>query len=363
MNQGIDYFAGVPDSLLNAFCLELTNKYEDKVTIGVNEGACVALASGHYISTSKTPCVFMQNSGLGNIVNPYTSLAHKKVYGIPMLYIIGWRGELEIKDEPQHKFMGEATIPMIETLGIKYKILDKNVTIDDVAQYIEEFKEEFKNGQTCAFVIKKGTFNESEYKVTNAHQIIREEAIKHILTIIGKDCIVVSTTGKISRELFEVREKLNMAHDTDFLTVGSMGFASSIAAQIARDTPTKKVYCIDGDGAALMHMGSMASIGNLKLNNFTHIILDNELHESVGGVPTVSNTVDWVGLAKALGYKGGCVITKNAELAKLKTIKTGELVVIKVAKYSRPDLGRPTSTPSENIAQLMEFIKKGENKQ
>lgn len=362
-NYGVKFFSGVPDSLLNALCLELINTIPRQVNIGANEGSCLSLAAGHYMATGNIPCVFMQNSGLGNIVNPYTSLAHEKVYGIPMLFIIGWRGEPGIKDEPQHVFMGEITLKLLDLLGIIYEIIDENTSAVQIENCLQKFASHHANKQTCAFVVKKGTFTgDAKNNKFNNYEIIREDAIEHIISTVSKDDVVVSSTGKISRELFEIREKKKQLHNADFLTVGSMGFASSIAAQIACEKVNKKIICIDGDGAALMHMGCMTTIGNLALNNFVHIILDNELHESVGGVPTVSGSVDWISLAKACGYKNGRVIYTKEELSKTNNFIPGELVVIKINKYSRNDLGRPTTTAKESIAQFMKFIQKGEKK-
>ena len=366
IKHNIKFFTGVPDSLLNALSLELISTSSESVKIGVNEGSCLGFASGNYMATGNVPCVFMQNSGLGNIVNPYTSLAHEKVYGVPMLFVIGWRGEPGVKDEPQHVFMGEITLKLLEVLGIKYQIIDEKTSLEQIEKHIKKFKESFTKNQSCAFVVRKGTFTgDAKNNKETSYDIVREEAIEYIVSNIKKNDIVVSSTGKISRELFEVRERLNQSHNTDFLTVGSMGFASSIAAEIACEKKGKRVICIDGDGAALMHMGCMATIGSLGLDNFVHIILDNELHESVGGVPTISGSVDWIMLAKAFGYKNGRVIDTKMQLEKCGgggNFQPGELVVIKVKKHSRKDLGRPTTSAKENITQFMKFIKKGEKK-
>ena len=361
-DYGINFFSGVPDSLLNAFCLELLNTQPNKLAIGVNEGGCLALAAGHYMATGNIPCVFMQNSGLGNIVNPYTSLASDWVYGVPMCFVIGWRGEPGVKDEPQHLFMGNITLQLLDLLGVKYEIIDAGTCLSQIEMHMKNFATCFAQKQSCAFVVRAGTFTgDAKNENENGYDIIRENAIEKIVSTIGKDDIVISSTGKISRELFEIREKLKQPHHADFLTVGSMGYASSIAAQIAAEKKDKKVICIDGDGAALMHLGCMATTANMRLDNFVHIILDNELHESVGGVPTVSGGVDWVSLAKACGYKNARVIQTNAQLDKLGDFNPGELVVIKVNKYSRKDLGRPTTSAKENITQFMGFIQKGEN--
>jgi len=355
-NLGINFFTGVPDSVLNSFCFELLADKNKTVKIGVNEGACLAMAAGHYVATKNVPCVFMQNSGLGNIVNPYTSLANEKVYGIPMLFVVGWRGEPGVKDEPQHAFMGEITDKLLETLEIEYKVIDKDTTIKELGDTMRIFREKFAEGKSCAFIIKKGALlGDAKGGNTSNYEIVREKAIEIIISKTGGEHLVVSSTGKISRELFEIRKKLGQSHSQDFLTVGSMGFASSIAFQIANELPERKIVCIDGDGAALMHLGAMATIGENIPKNFTHIILDNESHESVGGMPTDSKNVDWVGLAKSLGYKSAKVVLHYKDLEK-HDLFDGGLLVVKTNKTSRGDLGRPTTTAKENIKNFMEEI-------
>ena len=361
--HNIMFYTGVPDSLLKNFCACLDNDNTIKNIISANEGAAIALAAGYYLSTEKIGVVYMQNSGLGNAINPLLSLADKDVYGIPMLLIIGWRGEPGIRDEPQHIKQGKITDKLLETMGIPYKIIsnisnDFDKIINDAYQYC------IANSEPFALLIRENTFEpytDSQSR-ENKYVLERESAIKIIIENIEKDAVVISTTGKISRELFELREQLKQPHFSDFLTVGSMGHASQIALGIALNKSSKKVYCIDGDGAAIMHMGSIGIAGASSCTNYKHIIINNGAHDSVGGQPTVGFDIDFTGIAKACGYKTA-LVSENAEdiVYKIRKIKETEgpaLLEIKVKTGSRINLGRPSVAPMENKYDFMEFLKK-----
>lgn len=359
----VDFFTGVPDSQLKPLCDYLINAYgiSNNHIITANEGNAVALAAGYHLSTGKIPCVYLQNSGLGNIVNPVTSLLNDKVYAIPCVFIVGWRGEPDIHDEPQHLFQGEITLKMLEVLDIAYMIIDKHTTPEDLERQLFIFKSLLNSGKSVAFVIKKGGLSYTEkvnYK--NDNPILREEIIRHI-TEVAKEDIIVSTTGKTSRELFEIREQEGQSHKYDFLTVGSMGHSSSIALGIALNKPNTTVWCIDGDAAALMHMGAMAVIGEKAPPNFVHVIINNGAHESVGGQPTVANSIDFGQIASGCGYNASYHI---ADLNKLKTVlslihgQTGPIFIeVKSAIGSRDDLGRPTTTPIKNKTMFMDYLR------
>ena len=362
----IDFFTGVPDSLLKSFCAYIADKGEkNNNIIAANEGNAIGLASGYYLSSGKIPLVYMQNSGIGNAVNPLVSLADKLVYKIPMLLLIGWRGEPGKKDEPQHKKQGMITVELMKTMGILYEVIGENTTDDDMEekvksayQYMKETKEPY------ALIVKKGTFEDySSLKINskkNVFELSREESIEIILSEISKESIIVSTTGMASRELFEIREKRNEGHNKDFLTVGSMGHASQIALGIAINKTNIKVYCLDGDGALIMHMGGMAIIGNQNVKNYVHIVINNGAHDSVGGQKTVGLDIDLLKIAKACGYKKCYSCTNANEIRRcLKEIdETNELAFleIKVNKGARKDLGRPTTTPIGNKNMLMEYL-------
>lgn len=362
--NNINFFAGVPDSKLQSFCdkliemLGLSNSH----IIAANEGNAVGLAAGYYLATGNYPCVYLQNSGIGNIVNPVASLLNEKIYSIPVLFIIGWRGEPDIKDEPQHIFQGEITLKLLEDLNIEYIVLDKETDEKSINNYLNKFKNILSEGKLCAFVIREGVFEKEkliDYK--NNNTLIREKAIEIIIKY-SKDDIIVSTTGKISRELFEIRERKNMGHERDFLTVGSMGHSSMIALSIALQLKDKRIYCLDGDGALLMHFGASAIIANKKPKNFVHIVLNNAAHESVGGMPTICDKLDLCKIAEDLGYEESYKVETIEELENiLKSIKNNlTFIEVKVSIFSRKDLMRPNISPIENKNNFIKFLR--ENK-
>lgn len=362
--RGLEFYSGVPDSLLKNLCAYLTHNAEKKNhIIAANEGGSVGLAAGYYLATGNIPVVYMQNSGLGNTVNPLLSLMDKEVYNIPVLLLIGWRGEPEVKDEPQHVKQGKVTIPLLEAMGIRHEIMETEETLLTVQlersiRFMKETKEPF------ALVIRKGSFE--EYKRSEdalpVYELRREQAIGQIVSCMEDSDIVVSTTGMISRELFEYREATGQGHKRDFLTVGSMGHASQIALGIALNKPERRVFCLDGDGATIMHMGALGIIGSMNPSNYFHIVLNNGAHDSVGGQPTIGFQLDLPLIAQACGYKK--VISVDNEQALQKALNhlseqpTPLLLEVKVKKGARKDLGRPTTTPIENKENLMEFLNK-----
>ena len=361
--KGIDCFAGVPDSLLKNICAYITDHFDAAHNIiAANEGAAVGLAAGHYLATGQPACVYMQNSGEGNIINPLASLTDQEVYNIPVLLLIGWRGRPGVHDEPQHVKQGKVTTGLLNVMGVNYEVLSKEE--DKAAKQIEKAAKALANKEVFALVIEKDTFE--DYKLQNVEvndlTMSREEAIQTVAAALGeKDCIV-STTGMISRELFEYRAAMNQGHERDFLTVGSMGHASQIALGIALAQPERRVWCFDGDGAAIMHMGSMAIVANKAPKNYVHVVFNNGAHDSVGGQPTVGLKIDLPAVAKAVGYKTTySVETKDylkELLEKLKAENGPVLLEVKVKKGNRKDLGRPTTTPIQNKEALMDFLKK-----
>lgn len=359
---GIDTLVGVPDSTLKAFCdyVNFNNKCGMKHYVPANEGAAVGIAMGIYLASGKPACVYMQNSGLGNAVNPLTSLAHEDVYGIPMLFLIGWRGEPGKKDEPQHKFMGKVTEPMLDCLGIAHSVVDADTTKEAFRDILAQAKTELDRCHQFAVIIKKGTFSDAvSVENANGYTLVREDAIAAILKSLKPEDIVVSTTGKISRELYEQADKIFGQHQQAFLTVGGMGHASMIAFGIAKERPEKTVWCVDGDGAALMHMGALAFLGTRKPENMIHICLNNEAHESVGGMPTGAVGVSYAGIAGACGYERTVTVTDRAGLedALQKARLSGGLcfIEVKVSLESREDLGRPKESAQENKVHFMQY--------
>ncbi len=358
-----DFYTGVPDSQLKALCDYLMSVYGiDKRhhIIAANEGNCVAIAAGYHLATGKVPVVYMQNSGEGNIINPAASLLSDRVYAIPIIFVIGWRGEPGVHDEPQHVYQGEVTVKLLDDMDIASYVIGPDTTEDEVRSVMDGFREVLGRGKDVAFVIRKGALSDPpkvNYKNTNA--MLREEIIEHIVRVSGEDPIV-STTGKASRELFEIRERNGQSHKYDFLTVGSMGHSSSIALGVAISKPEQKIWCIDGDGAALMHMGAMAIIGSQKPSNLVHVVINNGAHESVGGMPTVAGNIDLAAVAKACGYpkavSADSFVVLDKALAEAKKGNELTLIEVKAAIGAREDLGRPTTTALENKQNYMKYL-------
>ncbi len=359
---GINFFTGVPDSLLKSFCAYLAEQVpRERHVAAANEGGALALAAGHYLATGEPSLVYMQNSGLGNAVNPLTSLVDPLVYSIPALLLIGWRGEPGRKDEPQHARQGQITPELLATLRVRHALLPREEDaaerlLREAAAHLREQREPF------ALLVRRGTFE--PYALGDcspvAAELTREEAVQLVLSQLDTDDVVVATTGGTSRELFEYRAALQQGHQRDFLTVGSMGHASQIALGVALARPQRRVYCLDGDGALLMHLGGLAVIGERAPKNLRHIVLNNFAHDSVGGQPTAAAGLDIPGAARACGYRTALRASDRAEagraLEALGDAVGPALLEIRVKKGARGDLGRPTTTPVENKKAFMRFL-------
>lgn len=363
-----DFFTGVPDSLLKPFVGALMARYGRDPrhhVIAANEGNAAAIAAGYHLATGRVPVVYLQNSGEGNAVNPAASLLHRDVYGIPTLFVIGWRGEPGTKDEPQHMEQGKITLSLLDLLDIPHVVVGKETTGAELQAAMERFRAVFAQGGDAAFVISKGALT-SEHAATyrNDYPLHREEILRHILDAAGGD-LIVATTGKASRELFELREARGEDHAHDFLTVGSMGHASSIALGLALARPSRRVWCIDGDGAAILHLGALAVIGQTHPQNLIHIVIDNEAHESVGGFPTAAGTMDLSAIARGCGYAEARSATDAATLGSalqaLRTAAGPVFLAVKSAIGAREDLGRPTRTPEENKRAFMDEASRAES--
>jgi len=358
--QELFFFSGVPDSLLKDFCAYVSDHAEQHI-IAANEGNAVALIAGYHLATGRAGVAYMQNSGEGNSLNPLISLVDPDVYGIPLLMIIGWRGEPGYVDEPQHLKQGKITTALLDTIGVPYRILSKE--FDGAKKDIEAAVDfMISNSSPFALVVRKGTFEPYtlQKKEENLYELSREEALEIVVGLLGDKDIVVSTTGKTSRELYEYREELGADHDRDFLTVGSMGHASQIALGIALARKDRQVFVLDGDGAAIMHMGSMAIIGTQAPVNFKHIIFNNGCHDSVGGQQTVGFSISFTDIAKACGYKIASQAENVTEISrKMEVLKSSQgpaLLEIRVKKGARAHLGRPKTAPKENKATFMRFL-------
>ncbi len=365
VKNGTDFFAGVPDSLLKNFCAYITdNAPGDKHIISANEGSATGLAAGYHLATGKVPLVYMQNSGEGNMINPMLSIVDPDVYSIPMMIVIGWRGEPGVHDEPQHVKQGKVTCDLLDAMKIPFSVLSPENSDSDLDAILSKAYDYIgKSNAPYALVIRKGTFDEYVLKnnISVDAEMSREEAIEKIMLSAPENAAFVSTTGMASRELYELREKHGMGHEKDFLTVGGMGHASQIALSIALQKKNRSVYCIDGDGASIMQMGGMATIGSRNPSNMIHVVLNNGAHDSVGGQPTVGRQIDLSGIASSCGYENVVKVSTKAELdAVLNDSETFEkltYIEVLVKKGARKDLGRPKSTPRENKNALMEFLK------
>ncbi len=360
---GSEFYTGVPDSQLKALCNYLIYTYGTDPThhiIAANEGNCTALAAGYHLATGKIPVVYLQNSGEGNIINPVASLLNDKVYAIPTVFIVGWRGEPGVHDEPQHIYQGEVTLKLLEDMDIAAFVISKDTTEHEVAAVMEQYRTLLAQGKSVAFVVRKGglSFNEP-VTYHNNNQMKREEIIRHILSV-SQDEPIISTTGKASRELFELREQRGEDHRRDFLTVGSMGHSSSITLGAALQMPHKRFWCIDGDGAALMHMGAMAVIGSTQPKNFIHIVINNGAHETVGGMPTAAAQIDLCQIARACGYhQVGHAEDFDALDELLHSAKQAEgpcFIEVTCAIGAREDLGRPTISALDCKKNFMRFL-------
>lgn len=359
---GIESLIGVPDSTLKQFCdyVNTDGKNELKHYVPANEGAAVGMAVGVYLSTGKPACVYMQNSGLGNVVNPVTSIANEEVYDIPMLFITGWRGEPGTKDEPQHKFMGKVTESLYDVLNIKHEAIGPDTTDEELDAIMAKAQECLKNDKQFALIVKKETFEKRPFgSYKNSYSMVREDAIAAIVKSLSPEDVVISTTGKISREVYEQSDAILGGHGQDFLTVGGMGHASMIAYGYAVNRPEKRVYCIDGDGAVLMHMGSLSFLGKEQPKNLVHICINNAAHESVGGMPTGAAGASFAGVAAAAGYSEVYHVEDMEELKKSLELIKGEseltFLEVMVSIGSRDDLGRPKESAVENKKAFMEY--------
>ncbi|MDA3956734.1 phosphonopyruvate decarboxylase [Oceanispirochaeta sp.] len=359
--NGIDFFTGVPDSLLKNICACITDKSEGKEhIISANEGNAAALAAGYHLATGKIPLVYMQNSGLGNIINPLMSLTCSEVYGIPMILLIGWRGEPGTKDEPQHVKQGAVTLELLKTMGIPYDIVPDNEQ-EAATQLKEVCRKSAETSSPSALVVRKDTFDSYvlQKKTEPLSTMTREDAIELIVHSYPEDTVFLSTTGHISRELYEIRKKDRQVC-RDFLNVGSMGHVSQIALGVALNKPEKTVVCLDGDGAALMHTGGLRIIAEKAPANLHHVILNNGVHGSVGGQPTAARGFSLAETARVMGYKQIFTAVDESSLRQyLEDFSRAEgpvLMEVLVSTFARKDLGRPQETPQENKRNFMKKL-------
>lgn len=365
LHNKIEFFTGVPDSLLKSLCAYIANNTAKKDhIIAANEGNALSIGVGYYLSSKKIPLIYMQNSGLGNAINPLVSIADEDVYSIPMILLVGWRGEQGYADEPQHKKQGKITEDLLKTIGVPYWILSSSTADEDMENIVNNAcVKAYREQKPCAIIVKKNTFTDYALNIIDKGegQVNREEAIKSIIKKTPNNSIVVSTTGVTSRELFEVRKSEGGRHERDFLCVGGMGHVSQIALGIALNKRDRLVVCMDGDGSFLMHMGSVAINSNVGCHNFKHIVFNNCSHESVGGQPTVASEVDMPKIASAAGYKWVGSVSDmdgfNSILDDFIAIKGPAFLEVKTMKGYRPGLGRPTIAMTKSKEMFMDYLK------
>jgi len=312
---GVRTIAGVPDSTLKPFCdavcLDGGREFQHYVT--ANEGAAVGLATGIYLAQRRPCLIYLQNSGLGNLINPLASIANQEVYGIPMLFVVGWRGEPNTPDEPQHIFQGKITCALLEVMDVPYAVIDSTTTKEQLGEVLAAARNAMADNRQYAVIVRKGTFEkEAEFVWSNGYELVREQVLKILIKKVYQQAFIVSTTGKISRELYEQCDAMYGNHDRIFMTVGGMGHASMIAFGLAQADASKRIVCIDGDGAVLMHMGALAVLAKQSPSNFLHIVINNAAHESVGAVPTGYGGQTYTSIAKACGYSSA-VLAKTGQ--------------------------------------------------
>ena len=366
--EGVDFVCGVPDSLLKEFCTFAAAVLpKEQHLITANEGTAIAIAAGSQMATGGIPLVYLQNSGLGNAVNPLLSLTDPEVYAVPMVLLVGWRGEPGVKDEPQHMKQGRVTPSMLDAMEIPYSILEGGqAEADKIAQ--QAVAHVTVRSGPYVILAMKDVFGAAEdgrqLSAPTTDFLVREIAISHIVEALPDEATIVSTTGHISRELYEQRIRNKQDRSSDFLTVGCMGHASQIALGISLRKPESRVVCLDGDGAAIMHMGGMATIGTFAQNNFIHVLINNGVHDSVGGQPTVGFSIKPTEIAKACGYARviGPVVSANEIQSAVKTLtteKTGPCFLeIRVRPGARNDLGRPKESTMENKALFIDRLRR-----
>ena len=340
-----NFYTGVPDSVLKELSFALRNKGTKNHIIATNEGSAVSLGIGNYLSTKKVPCIYMQNSGLSNALNPLISIAHEKVYSIPLILIIGWRGSPKIKDEPQHNVKGQITESLLKLLNINYTIIR---TIADLKKFDKQIKSAKKKNSIVACLIEQGTLEKTKQinKKKDFYKLDKELFLKTLLESLEKNTKIISSTGYNSRELMFLRNKYKIQNSRDFYMVGGMGHSSSVALGYSLSTK-KKTICVDGDGSLLMHLGSIKTVGTFAKNNFKYILLNNNSHDSVGGQNTYADDINFKNLSKSLGFKKFYLIKNDRNLKKniQKFLKDKNLcfLEVKVSNSKIKNLPRPTN--------------------
>lgn len=353
--MGSSLITGVPDSLMKGLLMEVESEISPlHHQRAPNEGSAIAIASGAYLATGLPQVVYLQNSGLGNCVNPLMSLAHNKVYATPMLLLIGWRGKPGVKDEPQHIIQGSITEDQLTLMGINYAVLD--------AKYEQQLERAYRtmsdSNQPYALLIDRDSFRTTGYDISNNFSLSRKEALSFLLQSLDKSSMIVSTTGKTSRELYYLREELGMGHDNDFLMVGSMGHTASLALGISLAS-NKQIIVVDGDGSMMMHLGGVYNLANAQKENLKYLLINNESHQSVGGQKSLIHGYDEVRLLNGIGFNDAYVCDDLDSLEKNFPdflSKKNTALVVRVSNDSDESLGRPKESSIDSKKRFMEVL-------
>lgn len=362
--MGVDFFTGVPDSLLNDFCLYMTNNLTSKQHVmAANEGNAIGIAAGHYMATGKLPLVYMQNSGIGNATNPLLSLTHNCVYGIPMILVIGWRGDPSINDHAQHKKQGELTPILMKVMDIPYEILDSDDSVIEKFRWAVNKAKEISS--PVALIAKKAILTQKEKKQTYAESQLmnREEAIAAVIDVFGEDAVYLGTTGRATREVNEQLKLHGIGEGHEWQNVGSMGHVSSVGLGLALGCPDKRIVVFDGDASTVMHMGALATNCRYKAPNLIHIVLNNGVNESVGGQQSAGQLIDLTGVANSCGYRnvGHPIKTKEELQSVMKSLPSDDMptfVDVYVRQGIRPDMPKLNIDHKAQKEALMNLLKK-----
>jgi phosphonopyruvate decarboxylase len=361
--NGVTFATGIPDSVLGGLCWELMKETSGiNHVIACNEAAAVATAIGWHIGTNSIPLVYLQNSGLGSAVNPLASLAAGEVFHVPVLLLIGWRGKPGRLDEPQHRLMGSATVPILNCLGIPVDELppDEEIAHDAITKIFGEIR---VTGESRALVVEMGTIGPSEsipWSRYHAGLWTGAEALRHLCRRMPKDDLCVSTVGLVSRLLAAYRSGHRQEPANDLLAVGGLGLVSQLALGLALATPTRRIWCFDGDGSLLMHLGALTSVGASKPKNFVHVLFNNGIHESVGGLPSANQDTAFLQISRACGYKWDASAANAADLDILDhwlQDRDGPYFLeLRVSRNVDLEVGRPRTSPRANKDMVMKCM-------
>jgi phosphonopyruvate decarboxylase len=299
---GVRFATGVPDSLLAPLCDQVDDRRSIQHIIAASEGSALALGGGHYLATGQRPLIYMQNSGLPNAINPYLSMCHPSAYAIPSIWVIGWRGEPGVPDEPQHRAIGAATEGLLALLNVPVFMLRSGDA--DELDRLEAWMQDREQGTVAVLVSARAVDADRRApRRLEARPLKRREVLEHLVTGLDEEDTIFAGIGHVGRELLAVRGGAPTEFAGDLLCVGGMGHASQFALGFALARPERRVWCLDGDGAFTMHMGACSWLTRHPEQRFIHVLFDNGVHASVGGQPVCGQAVDFGRIAGALGYQ------------------------------------------------------------